>query len=216
MTFSIIGIDPENEMIGSAVASRWTGIGGCVQFFRPEVGFVNIQNTPYAQVAHRVLDLMESDDDIEHCVSSALGIDTAAKLRQFVVCSLKTHEFHVHSGTGCEDIFTHKVGKHCAAAGNSLADKAVIRDMVKAFENSQDLPLAERLLLALEAGQAEGGDSRGQEAASIQAYQFSYPMQRFYPVDLRVDSHKKPLQELRRLYEVFKEHDRRYELAQGT
>lgn len=212
MTFSIIGIDPEREMIGSAVASRWTGVAGCVQYFRHGVGFVNLQNHSYAQVAYRVLDAMESDDDLERCVETALDIDTASHLRQMIVCSLKTKEFYVYSGAGCTGIHVHKVSEHCAAAGNTLTDEAVIDAMITTYEGAAGEPITERLIRALEAGQAAGGDARGQEAAGVKAYNYSYPVQRFYPIDLRVDHDDAPLKVLRKLYTIFGENDRRYEI----
>lgn len=209
MTFSIIGIDAKRRMIGSAVASKWTGVGGCVPFFRRDVGMVNMQNHSYAQVSHRILDEMTAEDDLSKCIENALYTDKSRHNRQCIVASLKTRSFEVYSGRRCSPIFHQKIGKNCAAAGNTLANTDVIEAMVDAFDGSNGLPMAERLILALEAGQNAGGDARGQEAAAIKAYKFTYPIQRFYPIDLRVDHSDEPLVELRKLYKIFGENERR-------
>lgn len=208
MTFSIIGLDFEAEMIGSAVASKWTGVGACVPFFRPGVGMVNIQNFSCAQIAYRVLDEMEKGEEPAACVEKALAPDNARDARQ---CALATLQggLYAYSGPECSGTFHHLSGKDCVAAGNTLADKAVIAAMVESFESTKGQMLADRLITALEAGQARGGDARGQEAAAVKVFKFSYPVQRFYPIDLRVDHHDAPLQELRKLYAIFGENERR-------
>lgn len=211
MTFSIIGYDPDAQMIGSAVASKWTGVGSCVQFFQPHVGLVNMQNHSYAQIAFRVLKNMETGETLETSLENALLLDTAGQKRQFILADLEGN-FLTYSGDGCNGIYHEETGRNCAAAGNTIAGKDVITAMVTAFEQSRGENLTERLVLALEAGQAAGGDTRGQEAAAIRVFQTSYPQQRFYPVDLRVDSHDEPLIELRRLLDVFAAHERRFEI----
>lgn len=209
MTYSIIAYDPEEEMIGSAVASKWTGVGGCVQFFRPGVGFINIQNHSYAQVAYRILDKMEEGCTLDKSLLKALEIDNVKERRQCILADLEGN-FHVYSGENCTGIHHQKIGKNCAAAGNTLVSENVIDAMIEAYENSSSDRIVERLIQALEAGQEAGGDERGQEAASIKAYKTSYPIQRFYPVDLRVDSHDNPLEKLRHLYRTFGDNDRRF------
>ena len=209
MTFSIIGFDPDEKMIGSAVASKWTGVGGCVQFFKPGVGLVNFQNHSYAQVAHRILDGMEEGVPLAEAVEMALSTDDAREHRQCNLADLNGN-FYVYSGKNCTNLHYQKIGKNCAAAGNTLVSANVVENMIQAFEKGHDHSFVERLIAALEAGQEAGGDSRGQEAASVKAYKLTYPIQRFYPVDLRVDSEDEPLKKLRFLYETFSKGDRRY------
>ena len=73
MTFSILAFDRKQELIGSAVASKWTGVGGCTQFFRPGTGLVTIQNCSYAQVAYRILDNMECGETLPDSLEKALA-----------------------------------------------------------------------------------------------------------------------------------------------
>lgn len=210
MTFSILAVDTENNLIGSAVASKWTGVGGCVPYFKPGIGLVNVQNHSDARVAYNILDEIEKDSrSLENCMVKALEADSAHTQRQCILLSLENTNFHVYSGSACTGIHHHKIGKQCAAAGNTLATPKVIDAMVNAFEDSINEPIAERLIRALEAGQDEGGDVRGQEAAAIKVYKATYPDQRFFPVDLRIDHHEKPLEALRYLYEAFLENERR-------
>ena len=144
MTFSILAFDREQALIGSAVASKWTGVGGCTQFFRPGTGLVNIQNHSYAQVAYRILDNIEAGLDLAACLEQALSDDSAREKRQCLLADLHGN-FHAASGADCSGIFRHKVSAHCAAAGNTLADPAVIDAMIDAYESADSDVMTERL-----------------------------------------------------------------------
>jgi uncharacterized Ntn-hydrolase superfamily protein len=102
-----------------------------------------------------------------------------------------------HTGTACIDWCGHRAGDSYSVAGNMLAGPRVLDDTAAAFEASGALCLAERLIVAMEAGEAAGGDKRGKQAAALILYSTeSYPA-----LDLRVDDHAEPIVELRRLYE---------------
>jgi uncharacterized Ntn-hydrolase superfamily protein len=104
------------------------------------------------------------------------------------------------SGEGCTGWFGHVVGDGFAVQGNMLAGEATVTAMVRAFRASERRDLAERLLLAIEAGQAAGGDKRGRQSASLKVHSTEdYPL-----VDLRVDEHARPVAELRRIYTIAK------------
>lgn len=170
-----------------------------------------MQNCSYSKIAYDILDYMESGDDIQSATEKALREDTASAVRQCITADLKGN-FFTYTGEECSDIHHQKIGASCAAAGNTLVSPDVIEAMVEKFETSKTPSVTERLLEALEEGQQLGGDSRGQEACAIKAYQLSYPEQRFYPVDLRVDSSDEPLTEMRRLLNIFGENERRIHL----
>jgi len=102
-----------------------------------------------------------------------------------------------HTGSQCVEWCGHFVGREFSVAGNMLAGPQVLENTAAAYAANAHLPFAERLLAALEAGQAAGGDKRGQQAAALRIVTTEvYPM-----LDLRVDDHAEPLAELRRLYE---------------
>lgn len=208
MTFSIIGLDPVRGLIGSAVASKWTSVGGCVPFFRPGVGVLHIQGCAYARTAENIWHAMTEDGmDPAAAMAEALARDTGATHRQVMVMDLAGRRAAA-TGSDCVGHAVHHLGENCVVAGNTLANAAVVPAMQAAFESMSDALLGERLLAALEAGEAAGGDTRGREAAALRIYTFDYPDQRFFPLDIRVDSHDTPLAELRRLYDVFLEIDR--------
>ncbi|MGZ5072945.1 MAG: DUF1028 domain-containing protein, partial [Usitatibacter sp.] len=103
-----------------------------------------------------------------------------------------------YTGSACIDWCGHLSGDGCSVAGNMLAGPDVIVKTTQAFERAQGLPLAERLLAALDAGERAGGDKRGKQAAALLIYTTEdYPF-----LDLRVDDHPDPLKELRRLFAV--------------
>ncbi len=208
MTFSIIGFDPELEMIGIAAASKWTGLGGCLPYFRHSVGLVAVQNCSYAQTAYTILDAMEAGKSPQDAIKIAIEQDSKPEIRQILACNLRG-EMTSYCGEKCSAPYHENKGRNCIAAGNTLATKDVVTQMTNRFEASRERSLTKRLLDAIEAGQNAGGDARGQEAAVVKAYSIHYPNQRFYPIDLRVDSHQTPLTELRRLVDAFDAIERR-------
>jgi uncharacterized Ntn-hydrolase superfamily protein len=103
-----------------------------------------------------------------------------------------------HTGQDCIDWCGHRTDEGVSVAGNMLAGPAVIEATLETYKRRMDLPLADRLMSALDAGQAEGGDKRGKQSAAIKIWRDEpYPM-----LDLRVDDHPEPLDEIRRLYGV--------------
>ena len=102
------------------------------------------------------------------------------------------------SGQSCTHWFGHIVGEHFAVQGNMLVSEATVVAMAAAFRGSEPLDLAERLLLAMEAGQAAGGDKRGRQSASLKVF----GTEDYALLDLRVDEHAHPVAELRRVYTI--------------
>ena len=107
------------------------------------------------------------------------------------------------TGPDCTDVKHHQFGDACVAAGNHLVSKKVIDQMVKAYEKTGNQSVSWRLLMALEAGEAAGGDKRGKQSAAIMVVPPSLARSGEINVDLRVDDHPRPLVELRRLCALF-------------
>lgn len=106
-----------------------------------------------------------------------------------------------HTGSGCVDLCGHVAGDAVSVAGNMLAGPAVVADAQAAFEANGHLPLAERLMAAMNAGEEAGGDKRGKQSAALVVHRMEdYPW-----ISLRADDHPDPLEELRRLYDVAQE-----------
>ncbi|MDZ7753404.1 MAG: DUF1028 domain-containing protein [Gammaproteobacteria bacterium] len=204
MTFSIVAIDRDTEAFGSAVASRSVAVGGTVAYSRVGVGVVNTQSYAHLTLGERVLDEMEKGVAPQDALARILRTDARADARQIIAIDVAGRR-GAWSGSDCRPHYHQQLGMDCVAAGNWLTSTVVVDRMVEAFEHSAGRTLGERLMAALEAGEAAGGDSRGRQAAAVKVK----PGRKDKPVainlDLRVDDHPQPLQELQRLYRIFRE-----------
>lgn len=199
MTYSIVAKIPETTEIGIAVASRFFACGALVPYITQDTviasqAFVN------PLWGSRSLDLLQQDILFKDVLSLLKDEDLAREARQFHGIS-KAGEIVQHTGSDCIDWSGHIKGENVSVAGNMLAGPQVIEETLKAWDANADIAFAERLLLAMEAGEAAGGDKRGKQAASIKIHHGQpYP-----DLDLRVDDHADPLRELRRLLRVAEE-----------
>ena len=209
MTFSIVAWCPRDQQLGIAVATRHLAVGGMVPHVAGGVGAVATQAATNPLHGIRGVALMSPPASLSaaQAMRALRGSDeegaAAAETRQ-------VHGVDVRGGaggwTGDQCIAwagnrafpaTERGGECFSVAGNMLAGPDVIKRMAEAFQASAGLPLAERLLRALEAGDEAGGDKRGRMSASVKVSSHGQP---YCSVDLRVDHHEAPLPELRRLY----------------
>ncbi|MDN7244527.1 DUF1028 domain-containing protein [Planococcus shenhongbingii] len=203
-TFSIIGADPETGEVGVAVQSKFLAVGSVVPWAKADVGAVATQswaNTAYGPAG---LALLEQGASPEEAIAKLVMDDPGKNLRQVAIINAKG-EASAFTGEECYDWAGHKVGKHHSAQGNILVSEETVTSMSKTFEKTEG-PLAERLLAALAAAQQAGGDSRGKQSAAIYVLQkrAGYGGYNDVKVDLRVDDHPEPIEELQRLYELHK------------
>jgi uncharacterized Ntn-hydrolase superfamily protein len=199
-TYSLVARDPAMGWLGSAVASRYFGVGAVVPHLRAGVGAWNTQHNHHHLLAMRGLDLLATGVDPDTALKMVLAGDPVPETRQLLVIDAQGRRA-AWTGTACHEARGHLFGEHCIAAGNTLVSLRVVEALVEAFEGHLTEPFGRRLLLALEAAEAEGGDSRGKQSAAIRvvpALLSDWPSD---VVDLRVDDHEEPLAELRRLYE---------------
>lgn len=203
-TFSIVAADPATGEVGVAVQSKYFCVGAVVTFARVGVGAVATQASVVSTYGPRILDLMASGLAPEKAMTKALADDKDKDSRQLGIVDAAGH---VASWTGpkCNPWAGEKSGKFYSAQGNILAGEAVVREMGRAYEETPGT-MAERLLAALEAGQAAGGDKRGQQSAALIVERTGYGkttregLDRI--VDLRVDDNPEPIKELHRLVEI--------------
>jgi len=188
MTFSLCAAGPGGQL-GVAVASRVLGVGGRCALIVP--GRVAICSQAYTN-PYLAVDVAAGAEP-----AAALAADPAREWRQLIVLRSSGATF-AHTGAGTDPWSGHRIGEGCVAAGNLLTGAAVVDALVAAFEASRGAPLPERLLRALEAGQAAGGDRRGQQSAALLVHG---PLEPAY-VDLRVDDHETPVAALRRLWQL--------------
>ncbi|MCM3124119.1 MULTISPECIES: DUF1028 domain-containing protein [unclassified Mesobacillus] len=200
MTFSIVGYDPQEKEWGIAVQSKFLGVGAVVPFAKAGVGAVATQS--YANTAYgpQALELMAQGKSAEEAMELITKDDPDKKMRQVGLIDAEGNAA-TFTGTYCYDWAGGVTGKHFAAQGNILVDENTVKAMAETFESTEG-SLAHRLLLALNAGQQAGGDSRGQQSAALLVVkeQGGYGGYNDRYIDLRVDDHPEPITELIRIY----------------
>lgn len=173
-TFSILGYDPDTGEVGGAVQSRVFAVGNGVLWAEADVGVVATQAIVDVSYGPKGLALLRAGMTPEAIVKALLESDPDPGYRgqkwpkagrQFAVMDAQGR-YAVHTGPEASAWAGHKTGKFCTAQGNILAGEAVVNDMVTAFENTQG-HLSLRLMAALDAGQAAGGDTRGMQSAAM-------------------------------------------------
>jgi uncharacterized Ntn-hydrolase superfamily protein len=174
-------------------------VGAVCPFARAGVGAISTQAWTNPLLGVDGLDLLEQGNSAEEALQKLLDADPDPEMRQVIAVD-KEGRSAAHTGSEADPWKGHRTGDGYAVAGNMLVGEETITAMAEAFEASADEPLSERLLRALESGQAAGGDKRGRQSAALFVVKSeSYPY-----LDLRVDEHPDPVAELRRVYEVAK------------
>lgn len=205
MTYSLVARDPATGALGIAVQSHFFGVGRVVGWARPGVGAVATQ--AFAEIGYgpRGLDLMAAGASAEEALAQLTADDPGAALRQ-VAFADGSGRCAAHTGAACVAAAGHAFGDEVSAQGNMLASARVWPAMLDAYAEAaaagEELPA--RLLAALDAAEAEGGDLRGRQSASIFVVA-AEPRERPWEatlVDCRVDDHPAPLPELRRLVQL--------------
>ncbi|WP_298827105.1 DUF1028 domain-containing protein [uncultured Planococcus sp.] len=203
-TFSIVAADPETGEVGVAVQSKFLAVGSVVPWAKADVGAVATQSWANTAFGPEGLKLLEKGLTPEEVIDKLVAADPGRSLRQVAIIN-SDGEASAFTGHECYDWAGHKVGKHHSCQGNILISEKTVSEMSRAFEES-DGPLAERMLTAISAAQQAGGDSRGKQSAAVYVLQkgAGYGGYNDVKVDLRVDDHPEPIEELQRLYELHK------------
>jgi len=198
-TFSIAGRCPRTGMFGVAVSTAVPAAGPLVTFAKSGVGAVATQSWVNVYLGIDGLKLLEQGLSADEVQSRLAEGDTGRDVRQFGVVD-RTGRSAAWSGPACTPWFGHRTGADYSAQGNMLVGERTVTAMGESFERHPQLDLPERLLVALEAAQAAGGDMRGRQSAALYVVDTEeYPL-----VDLRVDEHPYPVAELRRIFEIAK------------
>ncbi len=197
MTFSIVAHCSRTGMLGVAVATAVPAVGSMCPFVRSGTGAVSTQSWVNPYLAIDALAAMASGAAGPAALDAVMTADDGRETRQIGL--VDTHgRSAAWSGSACTPWFGQIVEPHFAVQGNMLVSGDTIEAMAEAFRGSDALDLAERLLLALEAGDAAGGDKRGRQSAALMVHaDEEYPL-----LDLRVDEHAHPVAELRRVYRI--------------
>ena len=207
-TFSVLGYDPDTGEVGGAVQSRVFCVGNGVLWGEANVGVVATQAIVDVSYGPQALELLRNNMSPEDVVKKVWEADPDPRPerwtkhgRQFAVMNARG-DYAAFTGPKASEWAGHKGGKFVTAQGNILAGEAVVHDMVAAFENTEG-HLSLRLLAALEAGQAAGGDKRGMQSAAmlIVKKKGGVWLNNDVVLRLQVDDNPEPIKELRRLVE---------------
>lgn len=203
-TFSIVAADPETGEVGVAVQSKFLAVGSVVPWAKANVGAVATQSWANTAFGPEGLALLEKGLSPEEVIDKLVADDPGRSLRQVAVINAEG-EASAFTGHECYDWAGHIIGKHHSCQGNILISEETVSEMSRTFEASEG-PLAERMLKAVAAAQHAGGDSRGKQSAAVYVVQegAGYGGYNDVKVDLRVDDHPEPIEELQRLYELHK------------
>lgn len=205
MTWSILARDSATGEVGAAVASRFFAAGALCPRVEGGVGAACTQALVHPLHVQDALARLRAGLAPEAALAALIAADAGRAARQVHVLAANGGVAQ-HTGTECVGWCGHLAGPDVSVAGNMLAGPGVLAATREAFLATAGLPLAERLLAALEAGEAVGGDKRGRQSAAIQtASRDPYP-----DLDLRADDHPDPLAELRRLYAVWRGYTRHF------
>lgn len=205
-TFSIVAFDPRNGDLGVAVQSKFLAVGAVVPWAQARVGAIATQSWANTTYGPRGLELLRRGLSAQEVVEALIAEDEGRDLRQVGIVDARGNAA-AFTGKDCFEWAGHVVGENYACQGNILAGPRVVEAMAEAFEKAQG-ELAHRLVAALEAGQAAGGDRRGQQSAALLVVREKGGYGGFNDryVDLRVDDHPEPIKELKRLlglYELY-------------
>jgi uncharacterized Ntn-hydrolase superfamily protein len=199
-TFSIVACDPETGEMGVAVASKYFAVGSVVPWAKAAVGAVATQawvNKDYGIIG---LEMLERGLEPTEVIDSLIASDPGADRRQVGVVDEEGNAA-TYTGPDCLPWAGGMIGENCAAQGNILGSDSVVSAMINAFETTPGA-LGGRLLAALLAGDANGGDSRGKQSAAIYVVQKVEGMRYDRKIDIRVDDSQKPFEEIERLYGI--------------
>jgi hypothetical protein len=195
MTWSLLAREP-NGTLGVAIASKFFAVGALCVHTQRGVGAVSTQALMNPLLGPLGLKLMQSGITSQQVMHDLLQTDAGSDQRQVHVLPLRG-EAVAHTGKACIDWCGHISGPDFSIAGNMLAGPQVLAETARVFQATQGMPLAERLILAMQAGEDAGGDKRGKQSAALRIHADEDYLQ----LDLRVDDHEEPLLELRRLYD---------------
>ncbi len=196
MTWSILARDEQGHF-GMAIASRFFAVGSLCVHSRRGVGAMSTQALMNPLYGPAGLDLLAQGHNAASTIATLIAGDEGREQRQVHILP-HSGASAAHTGAACIDWCGHLSFEGLSVAGNMLAGPEVIQATADTYLSLSGRPMAERLLAAMEAGEAAGGDKRGKQSAALKIHDAEDYLQ----LDLRVDDHQDPLTELRRLYNV--------------
>ena len=198
-TYSIVARDPDSGQLGVAVQSHWFSVGSLVPWAQAGVGAIATQSFVEVRYGVSGLELMASGLDARRTLDALLAADANPGVRQVAMID-DSGQTATHTGENCIEYASHLAGENFSVQANLMIKPGVPQAMAQAFQQASG-SLAERMLTALEAAQATGGDLRGKQSAAILVVSGKASGRSWQDrlVDLHVEDNPQPLAELRRL-----------------
>ena len=208
-TFSIVGFDPDTGDLGVAVQSKFFGVGTVVPWAKAGSGAIATQSYANIDYGPNGLASLSRGLTARETLNQLIANDDGRERRQAGIVDARGR-VAAHTGSSCHAWAGHLEGTNFCAQGNILAHEGVVKAMAEAFVDARSKPgseLADWLMAGLTAGQAAGGDKRGQQSAALLVVRdrAGYDGKNDRYIDLRVEDHAQPIAELGRLLEIHKE-----------
>jgi len=206
-TYSIVAHDPTTGEMGVAVQSHWFSVGPVVPWAEAGVGAIATQALVNISYGPGGLDLLRQGKSAAEVVAELIESDEGRDVRQLAVVDAQGN-VAAHTGRKCIPDAGHIIGDNFSVQANMMLNERVWPAMAQTFEQG-DGPLAERMVAALEAAQAEGGDIRGRQSAALVVVRGEATGKAWEDrlIDLRVEDHPEPVQELQRLLRIFRAYE---------
>jgi uncharacterized Ntn-hydrolase superfamily protein len=202
MTYSIVARDPQTGRFGVAVQSHYLGVGPVVPWLEAGVGAIATQASVNISFGPMGLEMLRAGQSADAVVAALVAGDEQAQVRQLGVVDAKGHGA-AHTGTDCIPACGHLVRDGFTVQGNLLERDSCWPAMAAAYEAAlaEEAPFVERMLRAMEAAEAEGGDVRGRQSAAIMiaSAELQQAPWRGRLMDMRIEDHPDPVPELRRI-----------------
>lgn len=206
-TYSIVAVDSVTGEIGAAVQSHWFSVGSVVTWAEAGVGAVATQSFVNASFGPRGLELLREGKSPREAIDILISGDEAPKVRQLAIINAEGSTA-AYTGENCIPEAGHINKKYYSVQANLMLKNTVWPAMERAFNETQG-PLAERLVAALNAAQAEGGDIRGKQSAALLVVRGESTGKIWEDrlIDLRVEDHPEPVKEIQRLLKVHRAYE---------
>jgi len=207
-TYSIVARDKTTGEMAVAVQSHWFSVGTAVSWGEAGVGVVATQSFTNKSFGLRGLAMLKAGVSPQEALDSLLNNDDGKAFRQVAILDTKGR-VATHTGAKCIDEAGHANGDDFSVQANMMLNDTVVPAMEKAWKQYSDLALAERMVKVLEAAQAQGGDIRGKQSAALLVVKADASDEPWNDrlLDLRVDDHQNPVQELNRLVKVYRAYE---------
>ncbi len=202
-TFSIVGFDPETGDLGIAVQSKFIAVGAVVPWAKAGVGAVATQSYANTSYGPQGLALLTKGHTAQETLEILIAADEGRAQRQVGIVSAQG-DAATFTGAECHDWAGGIIGEHFCCQGNILVSGETVKALAATFQSATG-SLADKLLAALTAGQAAGGDRRGQQSAALLVVRAKGGYGGYNDIlfDLRVDDHPTPITELARVYQLY-------------